>query len=506
MAFATGHALLIGVGTFRNVPRMDVPTTAEDARQVGAVLRDPLSCGYPESQVTILQGDSATRDRILAALDQLGQATSEDDTVLLFYSGHGEDGEDGKYYLTTNDMRKNDARKVVAGTAVRHDELLNRLRKIKAKRLLLIFNACHSGTISPVLGEAPDDAEVTEGGKSLPEDTAAAVLATGEGRIIITACRESQFSFVGGGALTIFGQALVDGLRGRGTISNNAGYISAFDLYTHLYYAVDRAVQRIPLSVRQRYAGGVQQPELTVIKGVGPFPVALYQGAQAALGDFQPEQVDDELAVSRIDRKYSERLLNKFISINIGDTQTAGRDIVHGDQIDARGSQGFINRASGPISQNFGPQTTVNTGGGDYAGGNIDKRQGQTFIDGDQYTMSGNFSGAILNIKSELSNVSQSIGALPNADQAAKDELKRLIDQLSAALQKVPADREDDAAAVAETAKQLVDQATKDKPNKTIIQITAEGLKSAAQNIAGVLPTVLPLATQIAAAIVKLVR
>jgi hypothetical protein len=559
MAFDTGHALLIGIGTFANVPRLDVPTTAEDARQVGMVLRDPQFCGYPDSQVTILHDATATRDGILGALDALAQRVGEDDTVLLFYSGHGEDGDDGQYYLTTHDMQKNERRQVVAGTAVRHDELLDRLRQIKAKRLLLIFNACHSGTLSPVLGDTPADDDGAEGGKSLPDDTAAAVLATGEGRIIITACRESQFSFVGAGPQTIFGQALVDGLRGKGTVSSQAGFISAFDLYTHLYYAVDRAVQRIPLASRQKYAGGVQQPELTVIRGIGPFPVALYRGQSATLGDYAPgQELDEETAINRVDKRYSERMLNKIISISIGDTagrdiKNAGRDIVEksaghdlieaggnvqqaggnivgghqisgdyvggdkftgdkvlgdkvsgdkvvGDKIDARGSQGFINRASGPLSQNYGTQYNVDTGGGAFAAGNIDKRSG-TFVEGDQFNMSGNFSGAILNIKSQLSNVSQSIGAMPNADQASKDELKQLIDQLSAVLARVPAGREDDATAVAETAKQLVDQAGKAQPNKVIVRITAEGLKSAAQNLAAVLPAVLPIATQIAATI-----
>jgi tetratricopeptide (TPR) repeat protein len=44
------------------------------------------------------------------------------------------------------------------------------------------------------------------------------------------------------------------------------------------------------------------------------------------------------------------------------------------DQIHAERSQGFITSASGPISQNFGEQTTIDSGGGDVIGG--DKVQG----------------------------------------------------------------------------------------------------------------------------------
>jgi tetratricopeptide (TPR) repeat protein len=51
------------------------------------------------------------------------------------------------------------------------------------------------------------------------------------------------------------------------------------------------------------------------------------------------------------------------------------------DQFGARHLQGFINEVSGSVSQNFGEQTNVNTGGGDYAEGNIDKRQAEIFVE-----------------------------------------------------------------------------------------------------------------------------
>jgi hypothetical protein len=47
----------------------------------------------------------------------------------------------------------------------------------------------------------------------------------------------------------------------------------------------------------------------------------------------------------------------------------------------------------------------------------------------------------------------------------------------------------------------MVEQASAEKPNKTMLQITGEGLKKAAENIADVLPTVLEIATKIVAVI-----
>jgi methyl-accepting chemotaxis protein len=123
----------------------------------------------------------------------------------------------------------------------------------------------------------------------------------------------------------------------------------------------------------------------------------------------------------------------------------------------------------------------------------------------DQFDMSGDFRGAIINIKSTLTNVQQSIGDIRTEDESARKDLEQLIGQLSEALQKVPAEKQEQAQAVAETAQALVETAKAEKPNKTMVQITSEGLKKAAQNLAEVMPTVVTLAGQIALTVIKLV-
>ena len=124
---------------------------------------------------------------------------------------------------------------------------------------------------------------------------------------------------------------------------------------------------------------------------------------------------------------------------------------------------------------------------------------------GDTFTMSGDFRGAILNIKSTLTDVSQTIGALPNAEPSVKEELQQLIQQLQESLKQAPPDKAEEAEAVAMSAELLVQTATAEKPNKPMVQITGEGLKQAAQNIADVMPTVVTIAAQIVGAITRLI-
>ena len=123
----------------------------------------------------------------------------------------------------------------------------------------------------------------------------------------------------------------------------------------------------------------------------------------------------------------------------------------------------------------------------------------------DRYNMSGDFRGAIINIKSTLTNVQQSVGDIRTDDQNTRQELEKLIGQLSEALQKVPEENQEHAQAVAETAKVLVDTAKAEKPNKTMVKITGEGLKQAAQNLADIMPVVVTIAGQIALTVAKLI-
>jgi hypothetical protein len=319
MAFEKGYALVIGVGSYRYVPQADIPISVADAKRVSALLGDPNLCGYRPEHIALLHDDRAGREGIVNALDKLANQTTAEDTVLLYYCGHGDYGTDGNYYLTTHDTRVSGGR-VVKGTGLGEAELLAKLRAIPAGRLLLLFNACHSGEISPDLGLGEGDKSFG-GDISLPPTAAEALLSSGQGRIIISACRPEQKSWLGSGPLSIFTQALVDGLSGQGYVPNNNGYVSAFGLYEHMYLSIKEAAAKL---------GKTQEPELTVLKGVGPFPVSLYRGA-TELGAFDGhEPLPAGTAAREVDPVRSQRLFEgqiKTVTASGERAVAAGRDI-----------------------------------------------------------------------------------------------------------------------------------------------------------------------------------
>jgi hypothetical protein len=123
---------------------------------------------------------------------------------------------------------------------------------------------------------------------------------------------------------------------------------------------------------------------------------------------------------------------------------------------------------------------------------------------GDRITISGNIQNSNLNIKSTLTNVQQSIGTLKGGDEASREQLQNLIVQLNQALENIPQNLKEEAEAVAASAQMLVENAKVEKPNKTLLQISGEGLKKAAENLAEVAPTVVGIAGQVVAAVMRM--
>jgi hypothetical protein len=339
--FASAPALLIGVGEYQN-PAWNALVTVRDAQAVASALTDPAVSGYPSDQVELLYNEQATRDRIIKALQRLAERTTQSDTVLIFFCGHGALGTDGIYYFATHETDFV-GKRVQAGKGLSSIELIALLRTINAKKLLFIINACFSGYLSPTL--APTEILGTPPAATFSIE----VLASGEGRALITASRPSQYSYYQQDQkLTFFGQALVDGLHGKA--AKSGGYIGLYELYQYLYTSVKAAAATV---------NGVQEPVLTILQHVGSFPVALYPGAistdlgtesikQTPPTGMEVEIIPRSLAqaigqdAQAINRQSSGTVnidlgtSNRMGNIQIGDV--AGRDIIKVDTANAASS------------------------------------------------------------------------------------------------------------------------------------------------------------------------
>lgn len=279
--FVGGYGLVVGVSEYSD-PTWNVPIASRDAQAVYDALTDPKAGGYPPNQVVRHLGAEASRTAVLKSLEQLAGRAGPESTVFISITSHGALNERELYTLATSDAEFVDGERIRNGTGLTITELAGALKTIRAERLLLVINACFAGYLSKLaqngaLREAP-------AGAVIPTKAGDTLLTSGKGRALITASRADQRSyFLPDDEQSVFGMALVDGLRGVG-VSQRSVYVGLFELYTRIYQQAGRVAAM---------RGNPQEPVLSLLDTVGPFPVAMNNGASSP-NDTEIEQKPPE--------------------------------------------------------------------------------------------------------------------------------------------------------------------------------------------------------------------
>jgi hypothetical protein len=311
---ATKKALLIGIATYKNLPyfsnfhrkRFDnLKGPIDDVR----IMKEALKAHFDfreENIKTLLDGE-ATRENILRVFaDWLIKGTREEDLTLFYFSGHGtqildDNGDEDDGYdeaLCAYDVVPGGSANPEKAKIILDDELGDMLRRIRARDVVTIIDACNSGTATrsingvPVaqLEETPfiqakflplNSKEFSELKERVP-DADKKRIDYPEGQLFISASREDQYAYeltAGGrshGALT---SALVEGMRGL----KQASYRDLFDYAKKV--------------VKDRYRLG-QDPQLEPDKGELP-DVQAFQSTSLLLAQSKPETERPHIAQTK---------------------------------------------------------------------------------------------------------------------------------------------------------------------------------------------------------------
>lgn len=277
--FDGGRALIIGIGE-GYCPSLKLPDLVrKDAEAVAQLLRDPMLCGYPSSQVQLLLDEQATKSNIVDALRELAAMANPDDTVVIFYSGHGGrkiDAPEYAGYLYPADYVPGDP----DGTGLLAEHLTELLNAIPAARVVLLIDACHAEAAAQVKAEG-------ESKGMLPgfRDPALEKLSSGNGRVVIASCREAEVSMTSSWrGHSLFTYFLLEGLRGQ-ALGANDGTVRVLDLFTYLSEQVpanpvDKRVQHPVLRARTennfplalRKGGWFKGEDAAAVQAIAPAP------------------------------------------------------------------------------------------------------------------------------------------------------------------------------------------------------------------------------------------
>ncbi len=131
------HFIGIGINQFAQ-PEYNLNWSVKDIRDLALKLKSR----YPAIRIDTLFDANVTKENILALKQQLLQLT-EDDKVIVSYSGHGILSKEFDYYLSTYHI----AFDKPEDKGLAYDDLESLLDNIRPRQKLMLIDACHSGEV-----------------------------------------------------------------------------------------------------------------------------------------------------------------------------------------------------------------------------------------------------------------------------------------------------------------------------------------------------------------------
>ena len=167
-------AFLVGINDYARSAIPDLRGAVNDVNRLSQVLQQRMN--FPAGNIVKLTDAQATRDNILNGLTTFVNGVQPNDIVYIHFSGHGSqvkdingDESDGldETFLPYN-ARTGNVPDIV------DDEYEKLFNKLRSDNVLIVFDSCHSGTVTRSVPSAdPEIAEVQEQLKSraVPQDT-----------------------------------------------------------------------------------------------------------------------------------------------------------------------------------------------------------------------------------------------------------------------------------------------------------------------------------------------
>ncbi len=220
------YVLTVGVNDYWD-SRLHLAFAVPDAQALGEALRKGGQELYERVETTMLLDAQATAVGIGQAFTDLSQKVRPQDVFVFFMSGHGKTV-DGRFYFIPQDFHYTGEDSIV-NKGIGQDQLQQWLARIPARKSILMFDACESGTLT-------EDQAVRRG---MEEMTAIDRLTHAMGRSILTATTDDKPAAEGIGGHGVFTYALLAGLAE--SQRDPDGLIDVFDLATY----IDRRVPEI---------------------------------------------------------------------------------------------------------------------------------------------------------------------------------------------------------------------------------------------------------------------
>lgn len=221
------YAVIIGINEYKN-PDLNLRFCTPDARLIYDLLTDETRGGVPKANTALLLDANATRSGIEDAFNTLVEKAKPEDSVFVFYAGHGAPGDNKLFFWVNQDAQVERLRT----TALSNNRIAEFLDDVRASRMAQFLDCCYS------LGTAAG----RQGGITMPAGDPFSGL-VGQGRVTFTATsgREKAIELAdrGHGAFTYY---LGEALKGAGD-GDNDGWVDIDEAWNYLNRRVTDAAK-----------------------------------------------------------------------------------------------------------------------------------------------------------------------------------------------------------------------------------------------------------------------
>ncbi len=227
--FGAYYAMIIANQHYKSLPSLDTPIN--DGRALEKILKDKY--GF---RTTVLV--DANRYSILSELNKLRSELTENDNLLIYYSGHCELDDQSRGNWLPQDAEPDNRANWISSTAI--TDILNAM---SAKHVLVIADSCYSGSMtrSSLARLQPDmsDERQAEWVKAMIKTRSRTVLTSGSLKPVMDG---------GGEGHSVFAKALID------TLQKNDGLLEGEKLYRIVSSNIVSSASRFDIEQVPQYA------------------------------------------------------------------------------------------------------------------------------------------------------------------------------------------------------------------------------------------------------------
>lgn len=228
--FGKYYALIIGNDEYRAYPQLQTPIN--DAKSLDVILRERY--GFKTKLLL-----NANRYAIMSALNDMRKIVGEEDSLLIYYAGHGEidKATQTAYWLPTDADKNNNANWISS------QSITEFLAIMPARHSIVVADSCYSGALTgSAVAKLPEGMDPEKRAKWLK------AMSARKGRTVLTSGGVAPVMDAGGGGHSVFANAFLKVLR------SNDRMIEDYDIFRDVSNQVRSASARVGFPQTPQYA------------------------------------------------------------------------------------------------------------------------------------------------------------------------------------------------------------------------------------------------------------